>query len=433
MYFKNVLNNKLLTNSLFTLVIRILGVIMLFGLSYLMTNSLDDIWVGYYEFSRVVLLTLATFVLMGTEQSILYFAGKFQANKEIDRLRQVYFKMLKIIWVSSVLVVFIVLIVPDLLLIKLGLKADVLHIIKQCIFILPFYATTILNTEAIRAYEKTGLSEWFRNIFKYIPILIGVFLIIKGLVKVETLVSWYLYGFIFLSFLSFIVLQYITGRSVQNYFVSSEYGTKEIVKISYPMAISSFYTYLLMTIDIFMLTQYFGPRYTAYYAMSMKVMSIISMVIVAVNINYASKIALSFEKTDHNLLQKQLKEAARLIAIINLTGGLILLVGGTFFLSLFGQNYLSALPAYYILITTQIIVSFFGMVPMYMNMTGKQHLFHRIMGITVIVNIVSNLILIPRYNMVGAACSYAISVLLWNFLVAYFSFKFDKVHLTIWK
>lgn len=433
MYLKNLLSNKLLTNSAFTLGVRLLGVVVLFGLSYLMTNTIDEIWVGYYEFSRVVLLTLATFVLIGTEQSILYFAGKFQAKREVNKLKQVYFNMLKIIWMASLFIVLIFLLMPNSSLINLGLKVDVLQIVKQCIFILPFYATTILNTEAIRAYEKIGLSEWFRNIFKYIPVFLGVVLIINRVVEVDTLLRWYLYGFVFLAVASFIPLQLIIKDIPHTEPVSADYKIRDIIKTSYPMAISSFYTYLLMSIDVFILTQYFGPHYTAYYAISVKVMSIISMVIVAVNINYAPKIALSFEKKDTFFLQKQLKEAARLIAVINFSGGVILLLGGSFFLGLFGHNYLSALPAYYILISTQIVVSFFGMVPMYMNMTGKQHLFHRIMGITVVVNIISNLILIPKYDMVGAACSYAISVLLWNVLVAYFSFKSDKVHLTIWK
>ena len=431
MNLKKQLHNKTLQNSFFTLVIRMAGVATLFGLSTLMTRNIDEVFVGSYEFARVALLTVATFGLLGTEQSVLYFAGKLDAKKQMNQLPLVYFKMLKVVWVCSVVVLLIYLVVPTSFLVSCGIKENLLVVLKKCILILPFYVTTILNTETIRAYNKVLLSEWFRNIFKYIPIITGTLLIIFNWTPVNTLLDWYLYGFVLLAVLSFAVVFFLMKR----YFIKtpSEITSIEIIKTSYPMAISSFYTYLLMTIDVFLLAQFFNLHFTAYYAIAMKIMSVLSMVIIGVNINYAPKIAINYENRDITALRMNLREASRTIAFLNFIVGLILLLGGSFFLSIFGENYTEALPAYNILIVSQMVVSLFGMVPMYMNMTGKQQLFHKIMGLSVVVNIICNVILIPRFNMVGAAISYAITVLLWNVLVAYFSFKSDKVHLTLWK
>ena len=431
MNFKKQLNNKTLKNSFFTLIIRMAGVVTLFGLSTLMTRNIDEVYVGAYEFARVVLLTVATFGLLGTEQSILYFAGKLEAKNQTSQLKPVYFKMLKIIWICSLAVFIISFVIPESLLIAIGIKENLLYVLKKCIVILPFYSTTILNTETIRAYNKVTLSEWFRNIFKYIPIITGTILIIFKWVKVNTLLDWYLYGFILLAVISFVVLLISMNKNSET--TPSTITSKDIFKISYPMAISSFYTYLLMTIDVFLLAQFFNLHYTAYYAIAMKVMSILSMVIVGVNINYAPKIAVNYENKDFESLNRNLKEAAKTIAFLNFAVGLVLLFGGKFFLSFFGEHYTEALPAYNILIVTQMIVSLFGMVPMYMNMTGKQQTFHKIMGFAVLVNILSNVVLIPKFNMVGAAISYAVTVLFWNVLVTYFSFKTDKVYLTLWK
>lgn len=431
MNFIKQLNNKTLKNSLLTLIIRMIGVATLFGLSTLMTRNIDEVYVGSYEFARVVLLTIATFGLLGTEQSVLYFAGKLEAKNETNQLQLVYFKMLKIIWISSVAVLVLSLLIPDSFLIAIGIKENVHNVVKKCLIILPFYTTTILNTETIRAYNKVMLSEWFRNIFKYVPIIAGTILIIFKVVKVDSLLNWYLYGFVFLAVISFMVLLLLMDKSSKKHI--STINSKEIFNVSYPMAISSFYTYLLMTIDIFLLAQFFNLHYTAYYAIAMKIMSILSMVIIGVNINYAPKIAVNYENNDITALNANLKEAAKTIAFLNFTIGLILLFGGKFFLNFFGESYTEALPAYNILIGTQMLVSLFGMVPMYMNMTGKQQTFHKIMGFAVVVNIIGNIILIPKYNMVGAALSYAVTVLFWNILVAYFSFKTDKVYLTLWK
>lgn len=410
---------------------RMIGVAMLFGLSSIMARNIDAVYVGSYEFARVALLTVATFGLLGTEQSVLYFAGKFEAHDKTEQLQKVYLKMLKVVWVCSLTVLAFYFIVPNSFLLSLGIKEDLLVVLKKCILILPFYTTTILNTETIRAYNKVLLSEWFRNIFKYVPVLIGTIFIIYNLVKVETLLNWYLYGFIALAILSTAVLFF--SFRVEKTAERSELTLRDIAKTSYPMAISSFYTYLLMTIDVFLLAQFHDLHYTAYYAISMKIMSILSMVIIGVNVNFAPKITKNYERRDFTLLKKNLSDASKTIAIINLIIGFVLLIGGSFFLSLFGQNYVKALPAYNVLIITQMIVSLFGLVPVYMNMTGKQELFHKIMGLAVLVNIVCNVILIPKYNMLGAAVSYTVTVLFWNLLVVYFSHKIDKVRLTLWK
>src|SRR5690606_37142136 len=152
-------------------------------------------------------------------------------------------------------------------------------------------------------------------IVKYIPIILGTILIIYNLVPVDTLLDWYLYGFVFLAIATFIILQMHLRK--EHTLRLGTVSTQDIIKTSYPMAISSFCTYLLITVDVFLLAQFFNLEYTAYYAIATKIMSILSMVIIGVNINYAPKIAVYFEKKDFISLKSNLKEAAKTIALLN--------------------------------------------------------------------------------------------------------------------
>src|SRR5690606_36601850 len=172
--------NTIVSNSVVTLLIRIVGVATLFGLSLLMTNTISEEQVGYYEFARVVLLTIATFGLLGTDQSILFFAGKLEASHHKEQLSTVYLKMLQIILIASVAVLSIYILIPSAFFIKIGVKENFVQILTYCMYILPCYCITILNTEAIRAYHRVIVSEWFRNIIKYIPLAIGVVAIRNG-------------------------------------------------------------------------------------------------------------------------------------------------------------------------------------------------------------------------------------------------------------
>jgi hypothetical protein len=48
----------------------------------------------------------------------------------------------------------------------------------KAIIALFFYSITLFNTETIRALDKIYIAELFRNIFKYVSVIIGAVLFI---------------------------------------------------------------------------------------------------------------------------------------------------------------------------------------------------------------------------------------------------------------
>jgi O-antigen/teichoic acid export membrane protein len=79
-----------------------------------------------------------------------------------------------------------------------------------------------------------------------------------------------------------------------------------------------------------------------------------------------------------------------------------------------------AKDALLILTIGQAVCSIFGSAPVYLNMTGRQHIFQRIV-LAVVLNLALNRFLIPIYGMPGAA-TFVISSLFWN----RFSYSFIK-------
>ena len=73
-----------------------------------------------------------------------------------------------------------------------------------------------------------------------------------------------------------------------------------------------------------------------------------------------------------------------------------------------------------ILLFGQMIVSLFGSTSMLMNMANKQQVFKNILILAAVFNIVLNLILIPKFGMIGAAISFVISLWVWNFTSVYY-------------
>ena len=96
---------KDLTQKSFSvLIIRSFGVLLLFGLTMFLTNFYSAENVGRYDFVRSTVMVLGGLTLMGTNQSIIYYSGLLKARKSIESIRIIYFKMLRIIFLLSLIV-----------------------------------------------------------------------------------------------------------------------------------------------------------------------------------------------------------------------------------------------------------------------------------------------------------------------------------------
>ncbi|MBS7320070.1 MAG: polysaccharide biosynthesis protein, partial [Myroides sp.] len=102
--FDKIKSNNLLKRSIVTLLLRVLGVATLFGFTWFLTNNFEEKVIGEYETIRTFLLVMGSVALLGTEQSIFYYAGKYQALGKTEALENIYFKMLQLILMSSVVI-----------------------------------------------------------------------------------------------------------------------------------------------------------------------------------------------------------------------------------------------------------------------------------------------------------------------------------------
>jgi O-antigen/teichoic acid export membrane protein len=103
-------------------------------------------------------------------------------------------------------------------------------------------------------------------------------------------------------------------------------------------------------------------------------------------------------------------------------------VAGTFLAEpiinfLFGPLYKNSVPALQILSWSAVLVMLRGTYRQSLNAAGKQHLDLRCAGTAIAVNLGLNLLLIPRFGIIGAATSTLIAEMIWLTLASYFSYR----------
>jgi O-antigen/teichoic acid export membrane protein len=116
-------------------------------------------------------------------------------------------------------------------------------------------------------------------------------------------------------------------------------------------------------------------------------------------------------------LQRVVTLAARGIAFFCVPAGLVLVFAGEPILGLFGAEFKAGYRALVILAGGQLVNALSGSVGLLTMMTGHQGRAVRVVAVCVLLNILLNAILIPRFGIAGAAAATAATTILSNLLL----------------
>ena len=419
---------KDLTQKSFSvLIIRSLGVLLLFGFTLFITNFFTPENVGRYDFVRSALMVLGGLALMGTNQSIIYYSGLLKARKSTESIRAVYSKMIKIICVLSfiILALYVVFFSQERVN-EVFNNEESFSLLLKSILTLFFFALTMLNIDTIRALQKTVLSEIYRSLFRYLPVFFLAVVLLK-FNQQAYLVEAYLTGFVLLSFFSSVRV-YKIFKTLQNPNNKSErFSMHEIFKTSAPMALSAIAYFIMQSIDIIILSIYEGFDQIAYYSVSVKLAMVTTLALMSVNIVIAPRIAEIYEKQNLQDMQQLIKHSTRIIFFISLFVLSILFLFSKEILSLFGPDYIKANQALLFLLAAQFFNAVSGPGAIYLNMTGRQKTLNKILIFGLIINISLNFYFIPIEGINGAAKATLVSLIIWNATTTLLVYSKDKI------
>jgi len=189
----------------------------------------------------------------------------------------------------------------------------------------------------------------------------------------------------------------------------------DILSISLPMLMTATMVFLIAQTGVIMLGMFRSEAEVGYYAIAVKLATLTSFILRAVNSMVAPKFSELFHSEKMDELFCVAKKSAKLIFWTTTPIMLGIVVTGKPVLSIvFGSDFSLAYHALLILVLGQFIHSISGATALFMNMTGNQKVLKNIMLIAALSNIVLNLIMIPLFGMTGAAFAATVSLCLWN-------------------
>ena len=420
------LKNFLIKNSLKVLLLRASGIVLMFLLSLFLTNSFSAEIVGQYDFVRSFLMILSGASLLGTNQAIIYYSGILTSKKSFGSIKSIYFKMNFLILIACAILYAPLLVIDKEVINQIFNKQGAYELVSLSLQGLVFYSITMLNIDTIRALKHTLISEGFRNIFRYTPFFI--FSIILYIIdSPEYLVLWFIYSFVVIFVISTAVVYFFLFNKNFPKSAAHNFSSTEILRASYPMALSAISYFLMQSTDVLFISAYDTFESVAHYSIAVKLATVTALALISVNIVIAPKIASIYNDKNFYQLKLILKKATRMNVVISLPIIIILLFFSEYVLSTFGSNYILAKNALWILLIAQFFNSITGPSALYLNMTGRQKKLNVILVISLLINVVLNIILVPDFGMLGAAISTTTSFVISKILASALVFYLDNV------
>lgn len=214
--------------------------------------------------------------------------------------------------------------------------------------------------------------------------------------------------------------------------VVAEYRLRSWLAVALPFLLIDGSFVVLRQTDTLMIGMMVGTSSVGVYAAALKTSAWVNFILLAVNAIAAPMFAALYAEGDRVNLQRLASVVARWMFPLALLVSLGLVVFADPILGLFGAEFGVAKPAMLWLIGGQLVNVAAGSVGYLLTMTGHQNQCAIAMGCSAGLNLGLNLVLIPRFGVLGAAIATAICMSVWNLWLHALVVKHLGIRPSIW-
>ncbi len=371
---------------------------------------------GLLTLAMMMLSWFAVFSSLGLNQGILRFISLYRGKKEEKKIKYIFNLSLIFLLVSSLISSVLLFSLSEFISLKIFHTQDLIIFLKIFSIGVPFFTLSKVLLSAIKAYEKIAWYSFIVNILENISKLgMLLFLIFLGF-KTHAVVFSYVSGILIVFVVSYLVCKYkisgVFGKQNLNKDIKKKIA-KDLFTYSWPLLFFLVINRIFYWIDFFILGYFKDAVQVGIYNVAVPI---------ALLLRFAPDLFLQlffplttkeYSRKNLNLVKEISKQLGKWIFILNIPVLFIMfLFPGAIIKLLFGSEYFAASTALRILSVGTFVAAIFKISDNLISMIGKSKLLLTNLIITIIFNIVLDIILIPKYGINGAAIATASSFIL---------------------
>ncbi|HJN64176.1 MAG TPA: flippase [Flavobacteriales bacterium] len=410
--------SELLKGSGISFFLRFGGLAVGYLLTLVIANLFGAKGLGDYVLAITVLRLFTLLAKAGLDTTSIRFIASFASKDKwtsIFSLRKQVITILSFTSVfASVLMYFLAIPIADLI----NAKSEYIEL--NAFFVLPM-AFFMLHYQSLRGLKRIAEFSFFYRMSQALFSVISIVIIYQFTQDSEVPVYAYLVSVIIVSFLSFLSFRFwLKNRSDGKESAEKEimsYST--LLKISIPLMFAQSVQFIMAWTDKLMLGAMTTPEDVGIYHTAFKLSMFAAVALMSINSIASPKFAEMFGKNDMEGLKKVVHQSTKMIFWTSVPLVTIFFIFPEFFLGLFGEEFKIGVTAFIFLSCGRLVSSFSGSVGNILQMTGNQNIYALILFFGAILNIVLNLILIPKYDINGAAVASMSSLIVWNLAMVF--------------
>ena len=405
---------ELIRTSFFALLVRITGVITGFFVTLITTRYYGADALGIVCICLAILSFSSVFGKLGFDVALMKYIAGFAIHKNYSAIKGVYRQAIIIILPATLLIsVLLYFLAPWManVLFHKPYLTDLLRI-NACLA-LPL-VFLLINSECIRGLKKiktyTFLQTVSVSLFATAGLIIASFFIIGKEIPAYIQFICITISGILSTFL------WLTYSKFSHSKASSEISLNDLIRTSSPMFTTTLMQLTMSWAGTLILAAYVNESDVGIYNALVRISVVTNITILAINSLALPRFAESFATKSFVSMKKHAEESTRLIFLTSLPIFFMIAFFPHWILSIFGKEFPGNENALYILLAGQLIVCFSGLPSQILNMAGRQHVLRNIAIISAIVNVISCLMFIPRWGIIGACYAQLTGTFTWNLL-----------------
>jgi O-antigen/teichoic acid export membrane protein len=413
-------------------VYRVCSMTLSYGIIIYISKTLGEVGLGIYNLCLAILGILIMVGCLGFNTSVVRFVSQYVSKGWGHSVKELYQNTARRTTVLSIILAVLMFFSSEYLALEVYGNENFITPFHLVAIMLPFGVLATMNVEFIRGLKKVHISEFFRNLELQLVNFTGLLLLSFYGLNYNHPVLFYGAGTLLAAlFTSLAVYRYFNREKTKEDALKKTdeptFVFRSHLIVSLPMILTSFIQFLNGRVDTLMYGAYSTTAELGVFTLAIKLAIITNFVISSLNTIATPKISELFWNKKMVELNKVVQSSARLIFIFALPVTLLLVIFPKVLLGLVGEEFESGYRALQIFALTQLVNSASGMVAVFLNMTGNQVFFTRLVAVATGLNIGLNLLFIPLMGMEGAALATLISSALWNIIGARFIYKKYKI------
>lgn len=393
---------NLLKGSAIALALRVISALISFIVAASITRSLGTEQAGQYFFATSLIIIFVSFCSLGLNNTVLKYVSIFYTKNDNEMLNAVVNK--SIMWSISFSLLFITLVIVFIKAFPMTLGKSNQHFY---IFLLsvPFLTIIALISHAIQAKGYIAMSMVIAGLIQPFSFLL-INLIIEPL-EIELLALCYISSVIIA--LVFCTMFWFRGGG---FTFNINFDTKILLASCSSLLIFQVFQQFNTVIGQLFLGIWGTNTQVALFAVSIKIATLTSFIMFAVNRVVAPKFAALYAEKDYQGLKTAVSQSKKIMLLATLPLISILLIFPGFVLGLFGSEYKESTSVLRALALIQFFAVWVGSVSYLLIMTGQEKSHRNNVIISTVISCIIGCIIVPYFPLWGAVVTSGMCVII---------------------